>query len=71
MNFKNFALGALRTNTRVFSPARVFINPGRFFSAAPEPLTVQEIENRVLDTLKSFSKVNQEKVVYFPYSRLN
>lgn len=38
---------------------------GRFYSAAPEPLSVQEIENRVLDTLKSFSKVDQSKVLYF------
>jgi hypothetical protein len=36
----------------------------RFFSATPEPLSVQEIENRVLDTLKSFSKVDQSKVFF-------
>lgn len=34
----------------------------RTFSSAPAKLTVQEIEDRVLELLKNFSKTKQEKV---------
>jgi hypothetical protein len=36
--------------------------PMRFFSAAPEPLTVADIEGRVLKVLQDFAKVDSSKV---------
>jgi hypothetical protein len=35
----------------------------RFYSEGPEPLAVEEIENRVLQVLKDFSKVDASKVM--------
>ena len=34
----------------------------RYYSAAPEPLTVPQIEDRVMKVLQEFSKVDSSKV---------
>lgn len=40
----------------------------RWYSAAPEPLTVQDVETRVMSVLKDFSKVDASKVYTFSHA---
>lgn len=40
----------------------------RLYSAGPAPLTVQQIETRILDLLRNYDKVTQDKVVFADFS---
>jgi hypothetical protein len=49
-----------------FTPKTTFkpsVNLFRFYSAGPGPLTLEQIETRVLDLLKDFDKVEAAKVI--------
>lgn len=51
-----------RASAPVFASAARIPSTFRFYSAGPEKLSVQQIEDRVLTLLKEFDKVQAEKV---------